>query len=41
MRFAFKNVLARNGASTPSRMYVTLHFDAVVELRAEGGVLLD
>ena len=41
MRFAFKNVLARNGASTPSRMYVTLHFDAVVELRAEGCVLLD
>ena len=41
MRFAFKNVNARDGNATPTRMYVTLHLDAVVELRAESCVLLD
>ena len=41
MRFSFKNVTPRDAASTPQRMYVALHMDAVVELRAEGCVLLD
>ena len=33
--------VARAAASVPSRMYITLHMDLVVELRAEGCVLLD
>ena len=43
LRFAFENVTPRNdsGASVPQRMYITLHMDLVVELRAEGVVLLD
>ena len=41
LRFAFENVTPRDEASTPQRMYITLHFDLVVELRAEGVVLLD
>ena len=32
---------ARALASIPSRMYITLHVDMVLELRAEGCVLLD
>ena len=31
----------RASSSVPSRMYITLHMDLVVELRAEGCVLLD
>jgi hypothetical protein len=31
----------RAQASVPQRMYITLHFDLVLELRAEGCVLLD
>jgi hypothetical protein len=41
LRFAFENVTPRDAASTPSRMYITLHMDPVLELRAEGCVLLD
>jgi len=41
LRFAFDNVTPRDAASTPSRMYITLHMDLVLELRAEGCVLLD
>ena len=41
LRFAFDNVNPRNAPSTPTRMYVTLHMDLVLELRAEGCVLLD
>ena len=41
LRFAFDSVTPRDAASTPSRMYITLHMDLVVELRAEGVVLLD
>ena len=41
LRFAFENVYPRDANSTPQRMYITLHFDAVLELRAEGCVLLD
>ena len=41
LRFAFENVTPRDAASTPQRMYITLHMDLVVELRAEGVVLLD
>ena len=32
---------ARALASIPSRMYITLHIDMVLELRAEGCVLLE
>ena len=31
----------RAASSVPSRMFITLHMDLVVELRAEGCVLLD
>jgi hypothetical protein len=31
----------RATASVPQRMYITLHMDLVLELRAEGCVLLD
>jgi len=41
LRFAFENVNPRDANSTPQRMYVTLHMDLVLELRAEGCVLLD
>jgi hypothetical protein len=41
LRFALENVQPRDANSTPQRMYITLHFDAVLELRAEGCVLLD
>ena len=41
LRFAFDNVNPRNGYAVPQRMYVTLHMDLVLELRAEGCVLLD
>ena len=41
LRFAFENVNPRNGLAVPQRMYVTLHMDLVLELRAEGCVLLD
>ena len=41
LRFAFENVDPRDAAATPQRMYITLHMDLVVELRAEGVVLLD
>ena len=41
LRFAFDNVYPKNANSTPQRMYVTLHMDLVLELRAEGCVLLD
>ena len=41
LRFAFENVTPRDAASTPQRMYITLHMDLVVELRSEGVVLLD
>jgi hypothetical protein len=41
LRFAFENVTPRDGPAAPQRMYITLHMDLVVELRAEGVVLLD
>ena len=41
LRFAFENVTPKDAASTPQRMYITLHYDLVVELRSEGVVLLD
>ena len=41
IRLAFDNVEPRDADSTPQRMYVTLHHDLVLELRAEGCVLLD
>ena len=41
LRFAFENVTPRDKASTPQRMYITLHMDLVVELRSEGVILLD
>jgi hypothetical protein len=41
LRFAFEAVDPRDAASTPQRMYITLHMDLVVELRAESVVLLD
>ena len=41
LRFAFDNVNPRDANATPQRMYVTLHMDLVLELRAEGCVLLD
>ena len=41
LRFAFDAVNCRDDLSRPSRMYITLHMDLVVELRAEGVVLLD
>ena len=51
LRFAFENVNPRvnnDGSGRvgdvnawPSRMYVTLHMDLVLEMRAEGCVLLD
>jgi hypothetical protein len=41
LRFAFENVTPRDAPSTPQRMYITLHFDSVLELRAEGCVLQD
>ena len=41
LRFAFDAVNCRDDNSRPSRMYITLHMDLVVELRAEGVVLLD
>ena len=41
LRFAFENVTPRDANSTPQRMYITLHYDCVLELRAEGCVLLD
>ena len=41
LRFSFENITPRDAASTPQRMYATLHVDLVVELRAEGVILLD
>ena len=41
LRFVFDNVTPRDANSTPQRMYITLHMDLVLELRAEGCVLLD
>ncbi len=41
MRFAFDSVNPKDANATPSRMYITLHFDAILELRAEGCILLD
>ena len=41
LRFAFDSVNPRDANSTPQRMYITLHMDLVMELRAEGCVLLD
>ena len=41
LRFAFENVTPRDTPSTPQRQYVTLHMDLILELRAEGCVLLD
>ena len=41
LRFAFDNVTPRDANSTPQRMYITLHMDLILELRAEGCVLLD
>ena len=41
LRFAFENVTPRDSPSTPQRQYVTLHMDLILELRAEGCVLLD
>jgi hypothetical protein len=41
LRFAFEGVQPRDPASTPQRQYVTIHFDAVLEMRAEGCILLD
>ena len=41
LRFAFDSVQPRDINSTPQRMYISLHMDLVMELRAEGCVLLD
>jgi hypothetical protein len=41
LRFAFEGVQPRDLPSTPQRQYVTIHFDAVLEMRAEGCILLD
>ena len=41
IRFAFDSVNPGSAAATPQRMYITLHFDAILELRAEGCILLD
>ena len=41
LRFAFENVMPCDANSTPQRMYITLHVDLVLELLAEGCILLD
>jgi hypothetical protein len=51
LRFAFDNVIPRtnvdvnrkvtSAAAWPTRMYTTIHMDLVLELRAEGCILLD
>jgi hypothetical protein len=41
LRFSFEGVQPRDPASTPQRQYVTIHYDAVLECRAEGCILLD
>jgi hypothetical protein len=41
MRFAFDNVSCRNEASRPQRMYIFVQIDCVLEIRAEGCVLLN
>ena len=41
MRFAVDSVNPKDANATPTRMYITLHFDAILELRAEGCILLD
>jgi hypothetical protein len=41
LRMTFQNVHARNADWLPTRQFVTLHHDVVVELRAEGVICLD
>ena len=41
IRLAWEGVEPRDLASTPQRCYVTIHHDLILELRAEGCVLLD
>ena len=41
LRFSWQNVNARNDASRPSRCFITLHHDTVIELRQEGALCLD
>jgi hypothetical protein len=41
MRFDFQNVNCRNDTSRPQRMYIFVQIDAVLEIRAEGCVLLN
>ena len=36
LRFAFKNVTARSAAWVPTLQYNTIHYDAILEIRAEG-----
>ena len=40
MRFTFENVNCRNDQSRPQRMYIHIHHDAILEIRAAGVVLL-
>ena len=41
LRFAWQNVTISADAFRPSRVYITLHYDLVVELRQEGALTLD
>jgi hypothetical protein len=39
MRFAFENVNCRNQASIPQRMFIHVHHEVAVSIRAEGVIV--